>query len=490
MLNVLTRRLLLIGFCSSWLMTFAQTQPAVAPGFGFIRTDLNHIDNHVRGLKHFYTRLEKLEQGRIRTVNIVHIGDSHIQADWFSGQVRVELQKRFGAVGRGLVFPYTVARTNSPTDIHSSSNIEWQVGRNVSNRANLPLGLSGITLHTDRPDFSLRLRVDDGPGGLDYSFNKVTLFTGKGADQYDLLASTQPLKGPATWQFSQERGKVYHTVEEGESVSKIAAKYGLRTEEIMQLNGLEDGRILVGQQLVIREEPKRSSQLSVAPRPSGVYPISLTQRAVNDFTTTIYLAEPTHNLYLQARPTAANQQEATLYGVVLENYNHSGVMYHMIGVNGAQFRHYVRSSYFAEQLRALQPDLVIISLGTNESVGYGFNGNRFYEDVDGLIHNIEQYLPHSAILLTTPPDAYRNRQGPNPNLTRCRDILVSYAYNNDLACWNLYDIMGGQGAVEQWYQASLAVNDRLHFNKRGYELQGKLLSMAILSGYDTYLTGR
>ena len=428
MLAVLTRRLLPGLVCVGLSLCGLQAQPnsdliRTSDRYPFIRSDRNYVDNHVRGLRHFYHRLEKLETGRIRTVNIVHIGDSHIQADWFSGQVRLELQRRFGSAGRGLVFPYSVAHTNSPTDIHSYSSVDWQVQRNVTSNPKLPTGGSGITLRTRSPNFGLNLQIDDGPEGLDYSFNKVTLFTGKSNDHFDLLASTRP--------FSPAEA---------------------------------DGK-------------------------NHVFPITLSARAINDFTTTVYLPQTTRELYLRARPTSGLQQQATLYGLVLENYNRSGILYHMIGVNGARYEHYANSNYFAEQLQALQPDLVILSLGTNETV-WGFNEERFFQEVDQLVHRIEQYMPHAAIVFTTPPDAYRSGSKVNPAVNRCREVLLNYAFGNDLAAWDLYEVMGGTGSVNDWYLAGLAGRDRLHFTKSGYELQGKLLSQAILLGYDTYLAGR
>jgi hypothetical protein len=47
--------------------------------------------------------------------------------------------------------------------------------------------------------------------------------------------------------------------------------------------------------------------------------------------------------------------------------------------------------------------------------------------------------------------------------------------------------MGGYGSMSKWYVAGLSHKDRLHFNKKGYQLQGELLSMAIMAGYDKYV---
>ena len=56
----------------------------------------------------------------------------------------------------------------------------------------------------------------------------------------------------------------------------------------------------------------------------------------------------------------------SLNGLILEN-NNSGVVYSAIGVNGAKCSDFFKYPLFFEQLQAVEANLVIISLGTNES---------------------------------------------------------------------------------------------------------------------------
>jgi hypothetical protein len=65
-------------------------------------------------LKPFFQRLQELENRKTHQVRVLHIGDSHIQADFFTGWLRYLLQKRFGEAGRGLVFPYRQAGSQNP----------------------------------------------------------------------------------------------------------------------------------------------------------------------------------------------------------------------------------------------------------------------------------------------------------------------------------------------------------------------------------------
>lgn len=50
------------------------------------------------------------------TFTVVHIGDSHIQADGNTGRVRRNIQQRYGNAGRGLMAPLRIAGTNQPVD--------------------------------------------------------------------------------------------------------------------------------------------------------------------------------------------------------------------------------------------------------------------------------------------------------------------------------------------------------------------------------------
>ena len=82
--------------------------------------------------------------------------------------------------------------------------------------------------------------------------------------------------------------------------------------------------------------------------------------------------------------------------MVLENSRQRGILYHMIGVNGARFEHYNLSpNRFLTQVKGLNPDLVILSLGTNETAYRYFNQAEFYRQVDEFVYNLEQFIPNA-----------------------------------------------------------------------------------------------
>ncbi|MEM7658658.1 MAG: GDSL-type esterase/lipase family protein [Bacteroidota bacterium] len=234
--------------------------------------------------------------------------------------------------------------------------------------------------------------------------------------------------------------------------------------------------------LLTDSEPSPASHTGSKETPSR---LQLSETS-NGFATTLYLDEASRKLFLRANPSSSTQTKWTLYGMVLENYHQRGILYHSIGVNGATFEDFNESEHFMAQIAELQPDLVIISLGTNETVNRPFPVQAFYQEVDQLMHGLEQQVPHAEILLTTPPDALRARRYPNSAISQAQEILLSYSLGNDLACWDLYRIMGGAESVNAWHQVGLAQGDRLHFTRKGYEFQGALLVEAILNGYGSF----
>ncbi|MEO1449221.1 MAG: GDSL-type esterase/lipase family protein [Bacteroidota bacterium] len=505
------RSVLLLFWCLTGFQVPAipETAPPtpVHSRYPFIRDDLNLIDNNFRGLRHFYSQLEKLERGQTRQVRILHIGDSHIQADWFSGRLRLALQKRYGSAGRGLVFPYRVAKTNSPSDILSSSDAVWQAKRNISVENPLPIGVSGITIQTRTPDYQLEVALGPNQAHIDYTFDKVTVFANTDASSFRWISPQGQIQGLPT-AISQparrspdpapkprsvpppkpQTKKTYHEVKTGETLGIIAAKYRVPIKKLQELNGIEGSQIFAGQKLVVRES-KILAEPATPVFTKNVNPVfNVNEPHLTHFE--VEMDRPGTRVVLEGKRTDRQQSQATLYGMVLENSQERGILYHMVGVNGAKFEHYNAAQLFLEQVQTLDPDLIIISLGTNESIGGGFSRQAFFDELDTFVHGLEQFLPHADILLTTPPDAIGYGGRPVGNVQRARDVLLQYALNNDLSCWNFYDIMGGSGSMEDWHGAGLAQRDRLHLSPSGYFLQGDMLYEALNQGYAAFRTAR
>lgn len=93
--------------------------------YTFIRTDLNQIVLPADSLIwfDFVSKINAAHDTNSGSLNILHLGDSHIQGDYFTGQVRDNLFKfvKNTPQSRGIAFPYYLAGTNGPEGVKSTS---------------------------------------------------------------------------------------------------------------------------------------------------------------------------------------------------------------------------------------------------------------------------------------------------------------------------------------------------------------------------------
>jgi lysophospholipase L1-like esterase len=380
--------------------------------YPFVKEEANIISNS----EHLAALMEKLydlKRNGNRTINILHIGDSHIQADYITSIIRTALQKEFGNGGRGLIVPLRVAKTNEPLSYVSFSTYLWQSKKCAFPEQSLPIGIGGITISTtdSSADFGIRI-ANNSP--MNYRFKKVILFSDN---------------DPASYRFAL--------------LDSLGNQIGMFMSD--SINN---------------------------------YP----------FISSAAFTSPTNVMKIKVVKTNKNQSRATVYGLLLEN-DSSGIIYHTAGVNGARLRHYSVASHFTEQTKELKPDLIIISLGTNEAFDINFNQDMFYADMQLLFNQLKRENPKAEFLITIPACSYR-RNKPNALLPLAAKTIIRFTTNNYLAYWNLQEITGGNNSAYNWKKFHLLLSDGVHYSREGYELQGSLFSKALLNAYNAYVANR
>ena len=91
---------------------------------------------------------------------LVHIGDSHIQPDIMTAQVRNRMQDRWGNGGRGLIPAFYLAKTNEPTDyVLKSSTRVSDYSRILSRNWTTDIGLTGVAVRFDTAYTELFIRA-------------------------------------------------------------------------------------------------------------------------------------------------------------------------------------------------------------------------------------------------------------------------------------------------------------------------------------------
>jgi len=136
------------------------SSPASVPTDEKQPTPVSHrlVTNRPRqGLAGFYEDLHQLEQGEIRQLHIVQIGDSHTAGDFFSGRLRELFQQRFGNSGRGMMppgHPYAGLRQH---ELLVSQKGRWVVSDSLTSPVPQPFGISGFLVTSGAAGDSMTL---------------------------------------------------------------------------------------------------------------------------------------------------------------------------------------------------------------------------------------------------------------------------------------------------------------------------------------------
>jgi lysophospholipase L1-like esterase len=354
------------------------------------------------------SHLRKLSNDSVKNISVVHIGDSHIQADFFTGTARKLMNHYFGNPGRGLIAPNRLMKSNNGRHYKITSSKQWKHSFVVKPNG-IPIGITGLGLQTRDLTADINILTVDESFPGEWDFNKVTAYCDIG------------------------KTDIY-----------------LTQQNVLEID------------------------------------------TINPFAKAFLLDTLTNNVEISF---ISPEQEISVSGFHLSN-GKSGVFYHSIGINGAKFCDYNQcSEEFYQQIASLNPDLVIVSLGTNESMHKAIDEDQLYSDISDFVFNIRHSSPNTTVIFTTPVETFaragrKTSAVPNRKVGKVRDIIINFAEKNGYPYWDLYNIAGGKDSALEWNKKKLFVRDRIHLTQRGYEYMGELLFEAIIKSYNRHITAK
>lgn len=92
---------------------------------------------------------------------IVHIGDSHLQADFATSVTRQKLQYDYGDAGRGIITPLKISGTNQPFDYEFSSHDLWQSVKLMKQPWKMTMGFTGTSISPTRKSSRLTIGIKE-----------------------------------------------------------------------------------------------------------------------------------------------------------------------------------------------------------------------------------------------------------------------------------------------------------------------------------------
>ena len=148
------------------------------PKYSFVRYDLNKISiNDSNTLAPFFEKVWEFESEGKGKAKILQIGDSHVQAGYFSHQVRTCFHEGLGCGTRerGFVFPFGMAQTNGPLNFGAVYTGKWTGYKSASNKYSKNWGVSGLIATTSEDTSTLKIYSNNKTFDA-YRFDRVRLF--------------------------------------------------------------------------------------------------------------------------------------------------------------------------------------------------------------------------------------------------------------------------------------------------------------------------
>lgn len=153
--------------------------------FDFIKYNQNKIsiDGKQAKWNKLFEKFENLAFNGKGKISIVHIGGSHVQGGFLTDRMRADFTNLvYGAAGeRGFVFPYEMAKSNSPKSIRCDWTGRWTGCRNSVSNDECLWGISGISSTSYDSTASVSLSAYNYDT-IAYSFGRVRIYNQRSAN--------------------------------------------------------------------------------------------------------------------------------------------------------------------------------------------------------------------------------------------------------------------------------------------------------------------
>ena len=347
----------------------------------------------------------------------MHLG--HIQGGILTDTLRTLFQNKFGNAGRGLVFPYNLIGTNGSTDFksYSSSRLSHESLLHNTNKEFSSIGISGYSIGSK--DSSAQLYLNPK-----FEYDSVR-FYGLGHFAHSNVHII-PIQT-----FRTIRVKILKK----ENLTRISKRLKINKNELTRLNPKLNK---------IKFKPGKT--ISIKVKEYGFKPINGKQ---ND--TLIQLLIKKNNL---------------LHGIEFIN-NTPGIRVSGIGVNGARLKLFNFHDTFFKELKKINPDLIILAFGTNESYS-GVSAIEFCLQISEFINKINNGTYKTSIIVASPPLSLLKKGQPNTYIAEYNQCIKKDCNRNQYAVFPLYDLLENIGGIKALKQQKLISGDNVHYTRKGY----------------------
>lgn len=402
----------------------------------------NPVNGNNSALDNFFEALYHDAPNRL--IRIAHYGDSQLEGDRISLQLRQKLQQTFGGSGYGFVPLADIAVPLAYERSATENLLKYNV-------------------------FSQRLPGSAGYGLSGSAFKFVYQLKKSEKTLQDSSAQAEPEANSAAGEDSVRRSSGAASVlkfNRKNPFSSASLLFGRVTgSTLLNITGDNNKTLFTG---VLSDTPEFTTQNVNRILLPAADMQSVLRLSISGDNSTIFTG-----LYLDSDK-----------GIQVDNYSirgHSG--------NGLLL---LDDELIHLQNQYLDTKLVILQYGGN-SVPYitGLKQKNYILDMySSVIKKVRRILPQASILIVGVGDmakAYDGEYRTYDGLTMVRDALKEVAAKNNCAFWDLYEMMGGQNSILVWAEKGLAAKDG-HFTLKGEELVGNELAKQLIKEFELYKT--
>lgn len=184
---------------------------------------------------------------------------------------------------------------------------------------------------------------------------------------------------------------------------------------------------------------------------------------------------------------------AEIYAVLLDG--EPGVAIDNVALRGCTGTIFTRidEKVMRQSFDLLDTRLIILQFGGNRmpSITSSKSISTYLAALEKQIDYVKRVAPKATLLFIGPADMskrYNGKLGTWKGLPELNDSLRSMALRNQVAYWDMFNVMGGEGSMVQWvkHRPPLAGPDYIHFTFTGAQAIGSDLAKSFTTYYDFY----
>lgn len=137
-------------------------------------------------------------------------------------------------------------------------------------------------------------------------------------------------------------------------------------------------------------------------------------------------------------------------------------------------------------------DLIVLQYGLNIATPRGSNYDSYYKGMIQTIDHLKECFPQAGILLLSVGDRdYKSDTGQMRTMLGVKNLIryqQNLAAETNIAFWNMFEAMGGEGSMAKLVQAkpAMANYDYTHINFKGGDYLAELLYETMIYGKEQY----